>query len=72
MASFSYLAMGSVLMMTDEKRGYTLTDRGTWLALKDKLDLEIVLEGDPSLFNPYGIIAVNPAPASFSGLPIKV
>jgi tungstate transport system substrate-binding protein len=48
--------------MADEKRAYTLTDRGTWLATKDKdkLDLIIVLEGDPTLFNQYGVMAVNP------------
>lgn len=46
-----------------EKRAYTLTDRGTWLATKDKdkLDMQIVLEGDPVLFNQYGVMAVNPA-----------
>lgn len=53
--------MGAVLNMADEKQAYTLTDRGTWLAFKDKLELEILFEGDPKLFNPYGIIAVNPA-----------
>lgn len=54
-------AMGAVLLMADEKRAYTLTDRGTWIAYGAKLDLEIMLEGDPRLHNPYGIIAVNPA-----------
>ena len=45
-----------------EKQAYTLTDRGKWLATKDKdkLEMIIVLEGDPSLFNPYGVMAVNP------------
>ncbi len=48
--------------IADEKRAYTLTDRGTWLATKDKdkLDLAILLEGDPVLFNQYGVMAVNP------------
>ncbi len=48
--------------IADEKRAYTLTDRGTWLATKDKDNLEmiIVLEGDPILFNQYGVMAVNP------------
>lgn len=48
--------------IADEKRAYTLTDRGTWLATKDKdqLDMAIVLEGDPELFNQYGVMAVNP------------
>ncbi len=51
--------------ITDEKRAYTLTDRGTWLATKDKdkLDMIVVLEGDPALFNQYGIMAVNPEKA---------
>jgi tungstate transport system substrate-binding protein len=52
--------MGAVLMMADEKNAYTLTDRGTYLAYKDKLDLDILSQGDKRLFNPYGIIAVNP------------
>lgn len=52
--------MGTVLTMSSEIQGYTLTDRGTWLAMKDKLDLKILVEGDARLFNPYGVIAVNP------------
>jgi len=48
--------------LANEKRAYTLTDRGTWLATKDKdhLEMVIVLEGDPVLFNQYGVMAVNP------------
>jgi tungstate transport system substrate-binding protein len=53
--------MGAVLNMADEKQAYALTDRGTWIALSGKLELTILFEGDPELFNPYGIIAVNPA-----------
>ncbi len=62
-----YLEVGQGMEKTqriaDEKRAYTLTDRGTWLATKDKdkLEMTIVLEGDPALFNQYGIMAVNPA-----------
>ena len=54
--------MGDVLIMAHEKGAYTLTDRGTYLAFqKDgKINLPILFEGDPTLFNPYGIIAVNP------------
>ncbi|MEW5803597.1 MAG: substrate-binding domain-containing protein [bacterium] len=53
--------MGAVLQMAHEKNGYTLSDRGTYLAYKSKVDLEILSEGDPVLFNSYGIMAVNPA-----------
>lgn len=52
--------MGKVLQMTAELGAYTMTDRGTWLAYMNKLPLSIVFEGNPKLFNPYGIIAVNP------------
>ncbi len=52
--------MGKVLQMAGELSAYTLTDRGTWLAYREKLPLRIAFEGDPLLFNPYGIIAVNP------------
>jgi tungstate transport system substrate-binding protein len=53
--------MGKVLQIAGEMQAYTLADRGTWLALRAKLPLEVLVEGDPRLFNPYGIIAVNPA-----------
>jgi len=53
--------MGKVLQMSAELSAYTLTDRGTWLAYQTKSPLKITYEGDPILFNPYGIIAVNPA-----------
>lgn len=52
--------MGKVLQIAGEMDGYTLTDRGTWLAYQGKSPLRIGFEGDPLLFNPYGIIAVNP------------
>lgn len=52
--------MAEVLKMADEKQAYTLTDRATYLSMKDTLDLEIILEGDSNLFNQYGIIPVNP------------
>jgi tungstate transport system substrate-binding protein len=53
--------MGAVLTMADELQAYTLTDRGTYLARTlEGIDLVILVEGDPRLFNPYGIIAVNP------------
>jgi tungstate transport system substrate-binding protein len=52
--------MGEVITMATERRGYTLSDRGTYLAYKTKTDLKILVEGDPGLFNPYGVIMVNP------------
>jgi len=52
--------MGAVLRMADDKAYYTLTDRGTFLASKDKLAVKLLFEGDPALFNPYHVMAVNP------------
>lgn len=52
--------MGRILQMANEMDAYTLTDRGTWLAYQSKVQLKINHQGDSSLFNPYGIIAVNP------------
>jgi len=52
--------MGKVLQMAAELNAYTLTDRGTWLAYQEKSPLKILNEGDPQLYNPYHIIALNP------------
>ncbi len=53
--------MGPVITMATERQGYTLADRGTYNAFKgQKTDLTIVFQGEKGLFNPYGIIAVNP------------
>jgi len=53
--------MGAVLTMADEMSAYTLSDRATYLArTKEGLISKILVEGDPILFNPYGVIAVNP------------
>jgi tungstate transport system substrate-binding protein len=53
--------MGEVITMADEQQAYTLSDRATYLARSlAGLDLVVVTEGDPVLFNPYGVIAVNP------------
>ena len=52
--------MGDTLIMANEQLGYSMTDRGTYVAMKDKLELEMVLQGDPVLFNQYGVMAVNP------------
>jgi tungstate transport system substrate-binding protein len=51
--------MGRVLQIADEMGAYTLTDRGTWLAYRDKSRLKVAFEGDEGLFNPYSIIEVN-------------
>jgi tungstate transport system substrate-binding protein len=53
--------MGEVITMATERQAYTLSDRGTWLAYKTKSDLKLAFEGDASMFNPYGVIMVNPA-----------
>ncbi len=52
--------MGAVLTMAASIGAYTLTDRGTFVAYKSKIALDILVAGDPRLANPYGIIAVNP------------
>ncbi|HEY8475522.1 MAG TPA: substrate-binding domain-containing protein, partial [Chloroflexota bacterium] len=52
--------MGQTLNVTSEKGGYTLTDRATYLALKPRLQLEVLLQGDPRLLNIYHVIEVNP------------
>ena len=52
--------MGKTLQIANEVDGYTMTDRGTWLAYESKLEIQLLFEDDPPLFNPYGIIAVNP------------
>lgn len=51
--------MGDTFRMADEMQGYTLIDRATYLNLKDNYTLEILVEGDTPLFNPYGVISVN-------------
>ncbi|GAB4410390.1 MAG: substrate-binding domain-containing protein [Anaerolineae bacterium] len=53
--------MGEVLTMSEEMGAYTLSDRATYAARQaNGLTLEILVEGDPVLFNPYGVIPVNP------------
>jgi len=53
--------MGDVLTMASEMSGYTLTDRATYLSMKNDLQLEILCEGDTALFNQYGVIPVTDA-----------
>jgi len=55
------LGMGQTLNVAAEKKGYTLADRGTYLALKKNLGLDILVEGDGILLNVYHVIEVNPA-----------
>ncbi|MDP6490632.1 MAG: substrate-binding domain-containing protein [Kiritimatiellia bacterium] len=52
--------MSATLRMADEKNGYVMVDRATYLLNRDKIRLKPVVEGDPDLFNPYGIIPVSP------------
>ena len=52
--------MGATLQIANEKQAYVLSDRSTFLNYKDKIGLNILCEGDPLLFNPYTIIALNP------------
>jgi tungstate transport system substrate-binding protein len=52
--------MGQVLRMADERRAYTLSDRGTFLAQRQGLDLAVLCAGDPLLVNQYSVILVNP------------
>ncbi|HEY7067363.1 MAG TPA: substrate-binding domain-containing protein [Chloroflexota bacterium] len=53
--------MGATLNVSNEKRAYTLTDRGTYLARKGTLQLDIVSEGSKTLLNVYHVMPVNPA-----------
>ena len=53
--------MGAVLTLADEKQAYTLSDRATYLArTAEGIELVVLVEGDPILFNPYGVIAIDP------------
>ena len=51
--------MGATLVMADQKQGYALCDRGTYLAMRDKLELEPLVAASDELKNPYGVITVN-------------
>jgi len=53
-------SMGETITVTNQKQGYTLSDRATYLARKDTLQIAILLEGDKQLKNPYSVIVVNP------------
>ena len=51
--------MGATLNIAAGMGGYTLTDRATWTSFGNKADLDILVEGDKRLFNPYGVMLVN-------------
>ena len=53
--------MGPALNMASATNAYVLADRGTWLSFKNRGELAVLVEGDRRLFNPYGVIVVNPA-----------
>ncbi|CAD5374768.1 Tungstate-binding protein TupA [Rubrivivax sp. A210] len=53
--------MGPALNMASSLGGYVLADRGTWLSFKNRGELAVLVEGDKSLFNQYGVMVVNPA-----------
>ena len=53
--------MGRTLNTAAAMDAYALADRGTWISFDNRRDLELLVEGDPDLFNPYGVILVNPA-----------
>jgi tungstate transport system substrate-binding protein len=52
--------MGAALNMASADNAYVLSDRGTWLAFKNRGDLAVLVEGDKRLFNQYGVMLVNP------------
>jgi tungstate transport system substrate-binding protein len=54
------IGMGQTLFIAFDKQGYTLSDRGTYLAFRQRIDLEVLVEGDPDLLNIYHVIQVDP------------
>jgi tungstate transport system substrate-binding protein len=52
--------MGATLRIADQKRGYTIADRGTYLSTGDSTDLDVLVEGEPRLLNVYHVIDVDP------------
>ena len=52
-------SMGATLNLASEKSAYVLSDRATWLSFKNRTRMRIAVQGDPRLFNPYGVILVN-------------
>ncbi len=66
------LGMGATLQIASETGGYTLSDRGTFVFMRKGLELTIVLEGDPRLENPYGVIPVRVADRKAEGARLAV
>jgi tungstate transport system substrate-binding protein len=62
--------MGQTLTIADQRQAYTISDRATWLAFSDKIQLPIMAEKDPVLLNVYHVMPVNAA--KFPGVPINV
>ncbi len=60
--------MGATLTIADQKLAYVLTDRGTFLALSDDVDLIPLVEGDPALLNLYSVLQVSPAKLGVNAL----
>jgi len=54
------MGISELLRTASKQQAYTLADRGTWLAMRNELQLRLLVEGDPLLYNPYHVIAVNP------------
>jgi ABC-type tungstate transport system, permease component len=52
--------MGATLMITNEMKGYTLSDRATWISYNNKSNLKVICKNNPPLLNQYSIIAINP------------
>jgi tungstate transport system substrate-binding protein len=61
--------MGQTLIIADQRQAYTISDRATWLAFSDRVELPIMVEGDPALLNVYHVMPVNPA--KFPSVPIN-
>ena len=61
--------MGQTLIIADQRQAYTISDRATWLAFNDRVELPIMVEGDPGLLNVYHVMPVNPA--KFPNVPIN-
>lgn len=62
--------MGETLNMASSKQAYTLSDRGTYIAYKQRATLDVLVTGDPRIYNAYGVMAVNPkryASVNFEG-----